>query len=301
MADADAGAATGLVIGSGMLLHARAEQPGTVMIAPLDAPDLGRALPLRCDRVHFAAKRGICLIDTRERVYPPAQAIIFDERARPLARFDLAGVPSRARVSPGGRYASATVFVQGDSYDSPLGMSTRTTIIDLERATVVGDLEQFAVAPEGRPQREAEFNFWGVTFAGDGGRFYATLGAGAETYLLAGDVTSRSLRILRRGVECPSLSPDGRRIAYKHRLADGGWRLHVLELANLRDRPLADLRAYDDQAEWLDDRTVLYGHHEQRIDERTGGAAVNIWALAIDGDAPPRRLVVGGFSPAVVR
>lgn len=288
------------VIAPGMLLHAKLE--GTVLVAPIDEPTRARALPLRCDRVYFAAKRGICLVDTRTSVYPPAVAIIFDEHARELARFDLAGMPSRARISPGGRYAAATVFVQGDSYDSPLGMSTRTTIMDLATNTLVGELERFTVAREGRPDREAEFNFWGVTFVGDTGRFFATLGAGSQTFLVAGDVATRSLRIVRAGVECPSLSPDRRRIAYKSRLADGMCRIHVLDLATMEDRPVAEHRNIDDQIEWRDDATILYGHHEQSIDGSGDTAPVNVWSLAIDdATAVPRRFITGGLSPAVVR
>jgi hypothetical protein len=293
-------AARGTTIEAGMLVFTHPEQRGVVMVARTETPTQAWALPLHCDRVHFAGKRGICLRDTRERIYPPAIAIVFDERAREVGRFDLAGVPSRARVSPGGRYAAATVFVQGDSYDSPLGMSTRTVVFDLQDNKLLGDLEQFAVAGARRPDRGSERNFWGVTFVGDTGAFYATLGAGSETYLLAGDVHTRALRILRPHVECPSLSPDGQSIAYKHRNADGTWRLHVLDVATLRDRALGELRNYDDQTEWLDAHTVVYGHHEQRVDG-SGGSPVNIWGLSLDANASPRLLVRGGWSPAVVR
>ena len=289
-----------VVIGPGMLVYARAEQAGSIVVAPAHAPEQAQPLGLRCDRVYFQGTRGICLVDTREKIYPPAIAIIFDDRARELARFDLAGVPSRARISPGGRYAAATVFVQGDNYDSPLGMSTRTTIIDLRANELLGDLEQFTVAPEGKPAREAEFNFWGVTFVGDTGRFYATLGAGETPYLVSGDVATRTLRVVRAGIECPSLSPDGTRLAFKRRKPDGSWRLHVLDLATLHDRALAETRNYDDQAEWQDDDTLLYAHHEQTVDASTG-APVNIWALDLDTSAPPRRVVGSAFSPALVR
>jgi len=49
---------------------------------------------------------------------------------------------------------------------------------------------------------------------------------------------------LRRNVECPSLSPDGTRIAFKERVAArGDGRLHVLDLRALRDWQLAERRS----------------------------------------------------------
>ena len=53
-------------------------------------------------------------------------------------------------------------------------------------------------------------------------------------YLVAGDFAAHTVRTLRENVECPSLSPDGTRVAFKSAV-DGdpakGWRLSVLDLA----------------------------------------------------------------------
>ena len=67
--------------------------------------------------------------------------------------------------------------------------------------------------------------------------------------------------MLRTGVECPSLSPDGTRIAFKKRNPGTvvTWGISVLDLATLEDHPLAETRNVDDQVEWLDDQTVIYG------------------------------------------
>ncbi len=299
--DGTAGAPGSAPIAPGSLVTLQGA--GAVMVAPLDAPGAARPLGLRCDRAYVAGGRGLCLRDTRARVYPPAVAIVFDAGGRELRRFELAGIPSRARVSPGGRYAAATVFVGGESYDSFAGMSTRTSIVDLERGTMTPSLEEFAVTRDGRPFRAADLNVWGVTFDGDSGRFYATVATGRDTFLAAGDVGARTLRVLRAGVECPSLSPDRRRIAYKRRLPDDRWRIHVLELDGMRDRALAgETRSIDDQMEWLDDRTILYAHHEQSFGGPGAEAeAINVWQLEVDGAAPARLLARGAWSPAVVR
>ena len=97
--------------------------------------------------------------------------------------------------------------------------------------------------------------------------------------------------MLHENVECPSISPDGTRIAYKRRTgsASDPWRLTVLDLATMRETPLAETRSVDDQAEWLDDDRVLYG-----ID----GA---VWVVRADGKGEPSRYLTEADSPAVVR
>ncbi len=51
-------------------------------------------------------------------------------------------------------------------------------------------------------------------------------------------------QVLRTGVECPSLSPDGTRLAFKKRIAEPSeWRLAVLDLATLQDTLLNESAA----------------------------------------------------------
>ena len=68
------------------------------------------------------------------------------------------------------------------------------------------------------------------------------------------------MQVLRENVECPSLSPDQRHLAFKSRLANGReWRVHVLELATMREWAIeTETRSIDDQIEWLDNGHVLY-------------------------------------------
>jgi hypothetical protein len=201
------------------------------------------------------------------------------------------GIPSRARVSPDGRYGAVTLFVAGHSYADLGGFSTTTTLIDLRRGTKIAGLEDFTVTRDGRRITAPDVNYWGVTFARDHDRFYATLATGGRFYLVEGSVRARTMKTIHPGVECPSLSPDETRIAYKKRVGAGGkrWRLYVLDLRTMKETPLAETRSVDDQVEWLDDDHVLYGLQEA------------IWTMPADGTGAPRRFARRADSPAVVR
>lgn len=245
-----------------------------------------RSGELACERVYYAAGRGICMGVAASGVDYTAE--IFDSRLRRVDSIALTGFPSRARVSEDGRYGAMTVFVSGDAYlASPTAFSTRTTIVEMDSGEQLGQLEQFEVSVDGKPFDAVDFNFWGVTFVpGDSNRFYATLGTGAHHYLVEGDVRARSMRVLRDGVECPSLSPDGRQIVFKSRIGDGEhWRLRVLELATLEDHGVAETRSIDDQVEWLDNATLAYSFGD------------DVYTVPADGTGEPRLLVRNASSP----
>lgn len=272
---------------------------GRVVAVSLDAPSGSRyATPLSCDRVYATRQAGLCLSASRG-VFTSYRAEAFDGEFRVTGTFPLAGVPSRTRVSPDGSTAVATVFVAGDSYaiDS---FSTRTTLFDLRRRRRVADLEEFSVERNGQPFKSTDFNFWGVTFGADVDRFYAVLASSHRLYLVEGRVSTRSMRTVREGIECPSLSPDGQRIAFKSRLiADGRlvWQLHVLDLSSGSETVVNEHRSVDDQAEWLDGERLLYSLPR----DTNGDGSSDVWVARADGVGAPVVLVADAFSPAVVR
>jgi Tol biopolymer transport system component len=179
--------------------------------------------------------------------------------------------------------------VRGDSYSTG-NFSTRTSIYDLETGKEVANLEKLPVTRDGEPFSKQNFNFWGVTFAADDDHFYASLGSGSDTYLLEGSMRDRTLRVLTTAVECPSLSPDGKRIAFKRLVGErGDWRLYVLDLATMKVTRLAGDDPIDDQAEWLDDDHVMYGNDDK------------LWVVPADGSGAPKKLLSFAFSPAVSR
>lgn len=248
----------------------------------------GRSLQLggelACMRVYYAEDRGLCLRSVEGGGY---EAAIFDSSLEVLEQLPLAGLPSRARVSSDGSKGVTTVFVDGHAYEKPGGFSTVTTIVDMHSGALLGNLEEFSVSKDGKPFDAADFNFWGVTFSrANSDRFYATLHTGQHYYLVEGSVWGRRLRVLRDGVECPSLSPGGSQIAFKSRIGDSDvWRVEVLELDTLKVHPVAERRSIDDQIEWLDARTLVYSD------------SLDVYATAADGSGAPRLILRNATSP----
>ena len=277
---------------------------GHVAQAWLDDPEGPRSVaPISCDRVHYAAGSGVCL--TAERgALTTYRAVLFDARFAERKSITLAGPPSRARVSPDGRKAAFTVFINGQAYSTP-SFTTRTTIVDAVTGdSVVDDLETWPVKRGGAAFKAVDFNFWGVTFTRDAEHFYATLGTAGRTYLVEGDIAERRMHVVADDVECPSLSPDGRRIAFKRRDTDspGGrfhWHVAVLDLASGQVRVLAgEARSVDDQVEWNGNDAILYA---MPLDSQQSSAETDVWEIAADGGTPARRLARFAFSPAIAR
>ena len=256
------------------------------------------ATPLVCHRVHFAAGHGSCLMVERE-FFTTYTAVLFDAAFRPRHRVPLNGIPSRTRVSPDGRHAAITVFVSGHSYADSL-FSTETSIVDTDTgALVVANMEELPVVRDGQPFHALDFNFWGVTFASDGDRFFATLGTGGMMYLVEGSVADRALHVVTEGIECPALSPDETRVAFKKRMpgsARAHWRPHVLDLETLEETALAETRSVDDQVEWLDDENILYA-----LPKETGSPIADVWVLPADGTGGPEVFLEQASSPTVLR
>ena len=269
-----------------------------VSLTPLKALDGGRFVTkLSCERAYYAANRGICLNSKNQGQNVTHFADLFDDQFETRGTVPLTGPPSRVRVSGDGRRAAATVFEEGHSY-AQQGFSTRTSVIDLLEGKVLCDLEDFTVFKDGRRIKEKDFNFWGLTFARDGNQFYATLDTGGISYLVKGDIDKREVRVVRAGVECPSLSPDNTRLVFKKRIGSrsrGWWQLARFDLATNEEVVLAkETRSVDDQVEWLDDHAVTY--------HLTGnGTAADLWVLPVDGQSSPQLLLSNAYSPAIVR
>ncbi|MFE1314799.1 TolB family protein [Streptomyces sp. NPDC058755] len=246
---------------------------------------------VKCLRFHAAAGTGLCL-QAVHGLQDTYRAVVLDSHLHELHHFPAAGIPTRARVSPSGHLVAWTVFVSGDSY-AGTSFSTRTAIVDTRTWAIDDNLETFRIIKDGRPYRSADTNIWGVTFADDT-RFYATLATDGRTYLVRGDVAARTLTALHRNVECPSLSPDGTRIAYKKRVQgaspDAPWRLYVLDLRTMKETATAEQRNIDDQALWADGSSLVYA--------LPGDYGSDLWTVPADGTGTARRLMTSAVAPA---
>jgi hypothetical protein len=251
-----------------------------------------------CEVVHASGGRGICLAKDTS-LLSPFVAKVFDlADHKVLHTLSLAGLPSRTRVARNGLIGATTVFVTGHGYDS-VDFSTQTLLIDLATGATIADVEAFDFFANGASIREADFNVWGVTFLADNNTFYATLSTRQRHLLVRGDVRARQAHVIHENVECPSVSPDGTRIAYKRRYLENGfvrWQLHVLDLRTMQETPLGEGRSVDDQLEWLDDERVLY-----TLIDTTGTVGNAVWSISADGTGSAERLLASASSPALVR
>jgi hypothetical protein len=272
----------------------------TLMIAALEPPGARPVtVPFACDRVSFAAGQGICL-QTDRGLFTSYNAVLFDAAMKPRHSIKLAGSPSRTRVSADGRLGAVTVFVTGQAHGySSAAFSTKTSLIDMASGDELTDLEQFTTWKDGVKIHAADFNFWGVTFAKNSNLFYATLKTNGKTYLVQGDLGLRKLTVLHENVECPSLSPNNRLIAYKKRTGPdlAPWSIYVLDLATMTEHAIsAETRSVDDQLEWLDETHVLYGMRRS-----SQSALSDVWVAPIEGRDTARVFIAEGESPIVVK
>ncbi|MDV8146290.1 hypothetical protein [Arthrobacter sp. B10-11] len=269
---------------------------GTV---PLDTPSGRRSLAGEpCDRVYGNARTLVCL-KTNRGLVTNFEAVLLDREWHPTGRWALPGIPSRTRMSADGSLVGTTVFVSGHSY-SAAGFSTETTISRTDGSAGTGSLEGFALMVNGTQVTAADRNIWGITFVrGDADAFYATAASSGRIWLVKGSISARTLTAVHDGVECPSLSPDGTRVAYKKNTGTplaAHWKVAVLDLASGSETVLSEPRSVDDQIEWLDDATLLYGLPREGAEGDS-----DIWQIKADPAARATIYIEHAWSPSVVR
>lgn len=269
---------------------------GEVSVVSLADPSGARVVTdTSCDRVYAVAVRYVCLTADRgmATVY---RAQVLGPDLAPQQSLPLAGIPSRARLSADGTLAATTSFVSGHSY-AQVGFSTQTVLSHLTTGTSE-NLEDFQLVIDGVPTTPTDRNLWGVTFVDDD-TFYATAATGGRTWLVRGSVSAQTLTSVHDDAECPSVSPDGRTVVYKKRQgrAAGQWRLAALDLHTGVETLLSETRVVDDQVEWLDGTSVIYGVPR----EGSESAVTDVWRVPVDGSGAPAVFIPQAWSPAVVR
>ena len=249
-----------------------------------------------CDRVYAADAYEICL-RTNRGTNTTFTADLLDDAGTTVDSWPLPGVPSRARMNADGTLVAFSAFITAEAY-ATVGFSISTVIAQIDGADPV-DLETFALSVGGVPVTAADRNLWGVTFTSDPNVFYATAASGGQTWLVRGDRAAATLTAVHDAAECPSVSPDGTRIAYKKNMSTATlplWNIAILDLATNQETLLPDTRNIDDQVEWLDNSTILYG-----IARAESMGDSDIWSAPADGSAAARLEIEHGWSPSVVR
>lgn len=269
---------------------------GKVAVVPLARP---RSQPIvsrvDCERIDATATGASCLHGVAAEGNT-VEWLDLDADLGVIGGVVRSGIPSRTRMSDDGKLTASTMFITKHEYMQD-GFATATEIRTFD-GTSYGNLEKFQLIVDGDEVEPDDRNVWGVSFVDDA-RFYATVGTGGVDYLVEGDLDARTLTATREGVECPALSPDGRHLAYKidRSTTPVTWSIAVLDLATESETVLAgEVASVDDQVEWLDDDTLLYGL--ARADEP---GVTDIWSLKTRPNAKPRLFRPEAWSPSVVR
>jgi hypothetical protein len=272
---------------------------GMIGTVPLSEPSGERSLAgVACDRVYGTTQNIVCL-ETNRGLVTNFEAVLLNPDWQQTSSWAVPGIPSRTRMSADGSLVATTVFVTGHSYGAA-GFSTETSITRTDGSGGTGNLEDFALVVNGTRLTAADRNIWGVTFApGQSDTFYATAASSGRIWLVKGSISARTLTAVHDGVECPSLSPDGTKIAYKKNT--GGplaahWNIALLDLATGKETVLAESRSVDDQVEWLDGETLLYGLAR---DDAAGDS--DIWQIKADPASRSSIFIEHAWSPSVVR
>lgn len=271
---------------------------GQLAAVTADDPAGARAFTgVECDLLAAGAGRVSCLRSAGG-FATSYEAVLLDSDWQTTDTFPLTGLPNRTRVSPGGSLVATTALVAGHC-DASGTITTQTIVHDLDTGTA-DDLEEYALVVDGAKASPVDRNYWSVTFADDEDTFYATAQSVSmgHTWLVRGSVSERTLTTVLDGGMCPSLSPDGTRLAYMVQTSSSPtiWSFAVLDLVSGEHQVLAgETSNVDDQVAWLDDDTILYGL--PRVDEP---GVTDVWALDTTSGSAPALYIPEAWSPQVV-
>lgn len=250
-----------------------------------------------CDRLHVQGSVGLCLDGPIGLGRYDVDVIDFTSADLPILEHDVGVLPSRARVAADQRWASATMFASGTSYQDVGAFATYVTVTGLapdDGPTVL--LDRFALN-QSDPSHTAfpdDRNYWGISW-GENGDFWVTAGSDAAVELLTGRADTRELFTTGIAGSCPSLSPDGETLVYKRTRPDGGFDLVARTLRTGAERMLDESHSVDDQVEWLDNDTILYALHQG--DPTVSQPEFDIWALDVTPGAAPVLFLPNANSP----
>lgn len=228
-----------------------------------------RPTTLACERVHMARQNIFCLGTPQQGSAGAGLAYaVTDFRLETVfsGKMLMGMAVSRARVSPDATHAGSTVFIAGHAYGTA-SFATQALVIDLrQRRLGMPPLENWNIFHNNVQISSKDMNLWGVSFdPRNPDSFYVTAAIKERPYLARGSISARRIDLLRPDIECPSVSPDGSKLAFKKRRGRSGWAPAVLDLASGRETVFQESRSIDDQIEWLDNHTLVYELNTPRM------------------------------------
>jgi hypothetical protein len=268
---------------------------GQLAAVPLADPAGARAnLGMNCERTYATRTTGVCLFAKRGVVQTYGIPML-DGQLRPTGQAELAGLASRVRISADSSLVATTTFVGGHSY-AQAAFSTETIIR--------GDGKSLATSsPGGAPSTAGPcdrlIGISGASHSPTKRHLLCNCRQRQHGLAVPGSIKGKSMISLRTDAECPSLSPDQTKIAYKRRIDSktrGVWRLALLDLRTRQESLLVETRSVDDQVEWLNDNRLFYGLFRPGLEAATS----YVWVVSANGTGSPTVFIPEASSPAVV-
>ena len=254
-----------------------------------------------CLRVHIAGNHGVCLSKAEgltasfDTTFFEASNLDKDIKDYPSA------LPSRARISPNGRFSAVTAFVSGSSYvDIGAETTTLLTIDEIDSTRLLRGGNQFEINSEEDRFKNLNAQYWGITFGADEDEVYVTGFYGEQPEIMHGTLNNMTIEPTGWVGSCPSLSPDGKTLVFKEMRQDGSFELVAVDVATNTKMKLGEARSVDDQVEWLDNDTILYALHPEGGDNPVQ-PEFDIWMLDIAEGSEPALFLPNADSPAVGR
>ena len=259
-----------------------------------------RPTTLACERVHLARQSIFCLGTALQGSTGSGLTYaVSDFKLETVfsGKLPMGMAVSRARVSPDGTHAGSTVFIVGHAYGTA-SFATQAMVIDMrQRRLSMPPLENWNIFHNNVQISSKDMNIWGVSFdPRNPDSFYVTAAIKEQPYLARGSISARRIDLLQADIECPSLSPDGSKLAFKKRRGRAGWAPAVLDLASGRETVFQESRSIDDQIEWLDNHTLVYELNTPRM----MGVKTDLRQIDIR-QGPSRLWLENAGSPAVLR
>ena len=143
----------------------------------------------------------------------------------------------------------------------------------------------------------ADRNFWGVTFGADDNVFYATAASGGHTWLVRAtspSAPSPASMTAWNAHRCPRTAPASPSRRTCRAVPSHTGRSRCSTSPPARRRCSARQRSVDDQVEWLDNDTLLYG-----LPRTDAPGDSDIWSVA--ARLAPAVFIPHAWSPSVVR